>query len=85
MKIMVHPTKAYFVSWIAVILSLKNSISRNPYAWRFMTGVGNRFIFSLGKRFRKIGLTPYDMFKRKVERIVGRRFEIKKAGRKPII
>ena len=26
----VHPTKAYLDSWIAMILSLKNSISRNP-------------------------------------------------------
>jgi hypothetical protein len=31
-----HPTKAYFVSWIARIFSLKNSMSRNPYAWRFI-------------------------------------------------
>ncbi len=28
----VHPTKAYLASWIARILSLKNSRSRNPYA-----------------------------------------------------
>ena len=31
----VHPTKAYLDSWIARILSLKNSLSRNPYACRF--------------------------------------------------
>jgi hypothetical protein len=32
----VYPTRAYLVSWIARILSLKNSMSRNPYAWRFI-------------------------------------------------
>ena len=32
----VHPIKAYFALWIAMILSLKNTISRKPYAWRFM-------------------------------------------------
>ena len=32
----VHPTKAYLASWIARILSLKNSWSRNPYACRFI-------------------------------------------------
>ena len=26
----VHPTKAYLVSWSPKILSLKNSLSRNP-------------------------------------------------------
>jgi hypothetical protein len=26
----VHPTKAYFVSWSAMILSLRNSVSRKP-------------------------------------------------------
>ena len=31
-KTLVHPTKAYFVSCRAWILSLKKSISRNPYA-----------------------------------------------------
>jgi hypothetical protein len=31
-----HPTRAYFVSWIARIFSLKNSRSRNPYACRFI-------------------------------------------------
>jgi glyoxylase-like metal-dependent hydrolase (beta-lactamase superfamily II) len=29
-----HPSKAYFASWIARILSLKNSLSRKPYACR---------------------------------------------------
>ena len=31
-----HPTRAYFVSWIARIFNLKNSRSRNPYACRFI-------------------------------------------------
>ena len=31
-----YPTRANFVSWIARIFSLKNSMSRNPYAWRFI-------------------------------------------------
>lgn len=31
----VHPTKAYLVSCRALILSLKNSLSRNPYAARW--------------------------------------------------
>ena len=31
-----HPIRAYLVSWIARIFSLKNSRSRNPYAWRFI-------------------------------------------------
>ena len=36
LKKTVHPTKAYFVSWSAIIFSLKNSISLNPYACRFI-------------------------------------------------
>src|SRR5207245_1829047 len=32
-RALVHPTRTYFVSWIARIFSLKNSRSRNPYAW----------------------------------------------------
>jgi hypothetical protein len=35
-QLLVHPTKAHFVWWRARILSLKNSRSRNPYAWRFI-------------------------------------------------
>ena len=33
---MVYPISAYLVSWIARIFNLKNSMSRNPYAWRFI-------------------------------------------------
>lgn len=32
---MVHPVKAYFTLRIALILSLKNSLFRNPYVCRF--------------------------------------------------
>ncbi len=32
----VHPTEAYLASWIARILSLKDSWSRKPYACRFI-------------------------------------------------
>jgi hypothetical protein len=31
-----QPTRANFASWIASIFSLKNSMSLNPYAWRFI-------------------------------------------------
>ena len=31
-----QPTRANFASWIARIFSLKNSMSLNPYAWRFI-------------------------------------------------
>ena len=33
---MPYPINWYLVSWIARIFSLKNSLSRNPYACRFI-------------------------------------------------
>src|SRR5262249_22938668 len=35
-RVTIQPTRAYFVSWMARIFSLKNSRSRNPDACRFL-------------------------------------------------